>query len=164
MLKGGISKSASFMMEPAQDVIIRPAHRSDTFGWLLMRQKFLPNCIPAVHKEEIQRTLNDPENFQAFVAEQEEGNLIGFIEASIRHQDGVRALQIRAWYVETFFRKQNTGKQLMHETEVWARARGLKEIFLDVKFDHASSQQVHKNLGFDEISRNDKFISYRKAL
>lgn len=162
-LNRDISKGVSYMMEPDQNVIIRAAHRSDTFGWLLMRQKLWPDCAPSTHKIEIQKVLNDPENFQGFVAEQNEGNLIGFLEASIRQGDSESHLQIQAWFVETFFRKQNTGKHLLQEAEVWGKTKGVKETLSEAKLEDANSQLVHKNLGFTEIHRNEKYILYRKT-
>lgn len=155
------------MMEPIQEVIIRPAQLSDTFGWLLMRQKLWPECVTAIHKSEIQKALNDGANHQVFIAEQLEGNLIGFLEASL-DREGLglheNVLHIKAWFVETAFRKQSIGKNLMKEAEAWATQKGIKVIVSDAKLENANSQQLHKNLGFLEILRDDKCIIYRKSL
>jgi aminoglycoside 6'-N-acetyltransferase I len=156
------------MTEAIQDVIIRSVREDDSFGWLIMRKKLWPDCLPEEHKAEIKSELNEPGQFPVFVAEQVDGNLVGFLEASIHHQQPLsaseRVLYIEGWYVEAAFRKQDIGRRLLEKAEIWGRTRGLTEVFSDTEHHNLISQQAHASLGFQEAYRNEAGIFYKKEL
>lgn len=157
------------MSEPLDEaLIVRTANKNDMFGWLLMRKKLWPDCSSEEHKEEIRAALDDAENLPVFVAEQIDGNLVGFLEASIHrnepHSITERVLYIEGWFVEAGFRKQQVGKRLMAFAEAWGKKNGFTEIFSDATLENHISHQAHTNLGFHEVGRNEKNFFFKKDL
>jgi aminoglycoside 6'-N-acetyltransferase I len=156
------------MTEALQDVIFRFVHSGDRFGWLLMRKKLWDDTPHQEHTKEMEEALHNADHFPVFIAEQSEGNLIGFLEASLHHHEphsnSEWVLYIEGWYVETLFRKQDIGRRLLVMAEDWGRSKGLTEVFSDAEVTNITSQKVHRALGFREIATNEEGIVFRKDL
>ncbi|MBT1701550.1 GNAT family N-acetyltransferase [Fulvivirgaceae bacterium PWU4] len=156
------------MTEALQDVIIRSVREDDSFGWLIMRKKLWPDCPPEEHKAEIKSCLRGLDKLPVFVAEQVDGNLVGFLEASIHHQQphstSENVLYIEGWYVEPAFRKRDIGRMLLEKAELWGRLKGFSEVFSDTEHHNTVSQKAHASLGFVEAYRNEEGIFYKKML
>src|SRR4030095_3120154 len=98
-----------------------------------------------------------------FLAEDTQGNVIGFAEVSLRHDhvDGASISPVpylEAWFVETSFRKQGIGRARMNAVEQWAISRGYSELASDADIENSLSIRLHKLLGFSEIDRNVTFL------
>lgn len=101
-----------------------------------------------------------------FVAEANDGALLGFIEVGMRsHADGcdprVPVGFIEGWFVRESHRRQGLGAQLATAAEDWARGQGCLEMASDIWIDNEPSQRVHEALGFEVV---DRCVHYRKAL
>jgi aminoglycoside 6'-N-acetyltransferase I len=101
-----------------------------------------------------------------FVAEAEDGSLLGFIEVGLRsHAEGCdpahAAGYVEGWYVAETHRQRGIGRQLLRTAEDWARQQGCVEMASDTWIDNGLSQRVHEALGFQEVERS---INFRKSL
>lgn len=108
--------------------------------------------------------FHDPD-CQVFVAVRQEGNLVGFLEASLRkYADGCETSPvgyIEGWFVEADVRLSGVGRQLVEAAEAWARQRGCTEIASDCELDNLVSFQAHLACGYEETGR---IIQFRKSL
>ncbi|HEX2059954.1 MAG TPA: GNAT family N-acetyltransferase [Thermoanaerobaculia bacterium] len=115
--------------------------------------------------EEHARELETPVDV-AFVAEADDGTLIGFAEVSLHSRaDGCDPSRpvgfLEGWYVAEPFRRTGVGAALVRATEDWARAQGCTEFASDTWLDNEVSQRAHEALGFEEV---DRCVHYRKTL
>jgi aminoglycoside 6'-N-acetyltransferase I len=100
------------------------------------------------------------------VAENDNGDLIGFLQASLRsHADGCDPEQpvgfIEGWFVNENERGKGVGGELENAAEAWARAHGCREVASDALIDILPSQRAHLALGFEIV---DRCVHFRKAL
>src|SRR5579859_1249885 len=100
------------------------------------------------------------------VAEEVQGLLIGFLEASLRsHADGCDLKQpvgyVEGWFVREEDRGKGIGAALMRAAEDWARAEGCIEMASDALIDNSLSEKAHTALGFQIV---DRCIRFRKPL
>ena len=140
---------------------IRPARSEDKGSWLRLRCLLWPHCSDQKHELEISQVLGS--DGVAFLAEDDQGNVIGFAEVSLRrdHVDGASISPVpylEGWFVEASFRKQGIGRSLIGEVERWAVARGFTELASDAELENVLSIQLHRQLGFSEIDRNVTFL------
>ena len=143
------------------DARIRPAQPADRPSWLRLRHSLWPHCSDHKHELEMDQVLRS--DGLVFVAEDEQGNLIGFAEVSLRrdHVDGASISPVpylEGWFVEASFRKQGIGSALMGAVEKWAMTRGYAELASDVEIENSLSIRLHKRLGFSEVDRNVTFL------
>lgn len=101
-----------------------------------------------------------------FVATDEQGSLVGFLQAGLRsHADGCDPAQpvgfIEGWYVREEFRGQGVGGRLVQAAEDWSRAQGSREMASDALLDNEESLRAHSALGFEVI---DRCVHFRKKL
>jgi len=102
----------------------------------------------------------------SFIAEDDSGTPIGFIEVDLRsHVDGCDTHQptgyIEGWFVHEASRGQGIGKALVNAAEDWSRAHGCKEMGSDALIDNEISIQAHAALGFEVV---DRCVNFRKDL
>ena len=100
------------------------------------------------------------------VSEDENGELIGFLEVGMRsHADGCNPARpvgfVEGWFVQERFRNRGVGGELMRSAEDWARAQGCLEMASDALIDNEGSQRAHEALGFDVV---DRCVHFRKGL
>lgn len=94
---------------------------------------------------------------QVFLAEDNRGNVAGFIEMNIRgYAEGCQnspVPYVEGWYVHTPYQGQGIGNALMDRAEQWAMEKGYSELASDAEVDNAKSIAIHKQLGFEEVER-----------
>ncbi|MBL7813954.1 MAG: GNAT family N-acetyltransferase [Saprospiraceae bacterium] len=109
--------------------------------------------------------FKNPKKQQVFIAENKEGNLIGFIEANIREYaegcDTDNVGFIEGWFVLPDYRRQNIGKKLVETAENWAKQQGCTEMASDTHIHNELSIDAHTKLGYEEVER---IICFRKKL
>jgi aminoglycoside 6'-N-acetyltransferase I len=144
---------------------IREAISGDKPSWLRMRHALWPHCPEKKHELEISQVLGS--DGVVFVAEHEDGCLIGFAEVSLRreHVDGATISPVpylEGWFVDAPFRGRGIGRNLIAAVERWAIAHGFVELASDAEVDNAHSIRLHKLLGFHEVDRNVTFLKRLK--
>src|SRR5262245_34924587 len=107
---------------------VRPTRPEDSSDWCHLRSALWPEEAPEALAAELPAYLADPTQ-AAFVAERD-GELCGFVEASIRScGEGCPpgpVGYIEGWYVAPERRRQGVGRALVRAAEEWARARGCR--------------------------------------
>jgi aminoglycoside 6'-N-acetyltransferase I len=145
-------------------VIIRPLQAQDLDAWTSLRAALWPHHSAPKLREEAERFLAWAQFGAVYVA-QDEGRLVGMIEASLRpYADGCASSPvpyIEGWFVEDAYRKTGVGRLLVTAVEVWAAGEGYTELASDAELENSVSHAAHKALGFEET---DRIICYRKAL
>lgn len=101
-----------------------------------------------------------------FVAEANDGTLVGFLEVDLRsHADGCNPSRpvgyIEGWYVDEAHRRSGVGRKLLAQAEDWARSQGCVEMGSDALIDNELSQHAHEALGYEVV---DRCVHYRKRL
>lgn len=143
---------------------IRPVEPRDLDEWLRMRLLLWADQSPEEHLREMDEILADP-NCAVLVAVRPDGGLCGFLEASQRkYADGCDTSPvgyIEGWYVDSDYRRQEVGAQLVHAAEDWARQFELKEMASDCEINNEISLKAHLALGYEEVER---LIHFKKSL
>ena len=101
-----------------------------------------------------------------FVATNEAGRLMGFLQAGLRsHADGCDPAGpvgfIEGWYVREGFRGRGVGRRLVETAEEWTRRQGCSEMASDALLDNQESLRAHSALGFEVV---DRCVHFRKRL
>jgi aminoglycoside 6'-N-acetyltransferase I len=109
--------------------------------------------------------LEHPDSQLVLVADTGNGELIGFLEASIRpfvedcQTDHVGYLE--GWYVDPDHRQKGVGGELVRNAENWARQKGCTEMASDAEVGNERSLTAHTRLGYAVTSR---LVHLRKEL
>ena len=144
---------------------MRPLRETDLNAWFRLRQMLWDGSSEQNHKTEMLDIIEHPESQLILVAQVDTGELVGFLEASIRpfvedcHTDSVGYLE--GWFVEPKFRRMGIGRQLVKAAENWARQRGCTEMASDAELGNDVSLTAHLGLGYEETSR---LVHLRKDL
>lgn len=144
---------------------VRVLEEKDINGWLRLRKSLWDELSEEEHREEMTDIYEHSETQLVLVAESSSGNLIGFLEASIRpfvedcHSENVGYLE--GWFVEQQFRRSGIGKELVKMAENWAKNKGCVEMASDSEIGNDISLNAHLNLGYSETSR---LVHLRKDL
>jgi len=145
---------------------VRPIEPGDERAWAAMRGALWPEADAGELARECAAFFERPEMIDAvFVAEDEAGELIGFVELSLRsHAEGCSGSPVpyvEGWYVAGRARSGGVGRALIAAAEGWAVALGHSEIGSDARIDNRISHKAHAALGFKEVKRD---VHFRKAL
>ncbi len=152
------------------DVRIRLANASDRPQLESLRHALWPDSSPQENSGELDLILDDKSSMQsrslAFVAQNDRGIIVGFLEASLRsHADGCDTSRpvgfIEGWYVDESHRRKGIGRRLLAAAEEWARTNGCLEMASDALICNETSQRAHEALGYTEV---DRCVHYRKLL
>jgi len=147
--------------------IIRLARKTDLNEWLTMRRALWPDCPPKKHREEMTEILADRKDQPAWMAESLSGELMGFLEVSVRnYADGAGRKDVgylEGWYVKPKYRKQGVGRTLVNEAEDWAVSRGFSHVGSDTWVGNRNSYNVHKAMGYREVGRDVHFVKKLKT-
>lgn len=146
--------------------MIRRCDTGDQPEWLAMRQALWPEVNRETHQAEMNAWCEDSNLCAAFVAEAEDGTVIGFVEASIRTDDVPGTSTSPVGYLEGLYvvpscRRSGTARALVTAAERWAFSLGCREMASDVELHNNVSQSTHTALGYCETER---VVFYRKAL
>jgi|SRR5579863_1161519 len=149
-------------MEGAAFSGVRLAQAPDRKQLAKMRASLWPDASCEDHLKEPGGTLPAA----IFVAHDQAGELIGFLEVGLRsHADGCDAAQpvgfVEGWFVQEGSRTRGVGRALMRAAEQWARSQGCIEMASDTLIDNPLGQLAHEALGFEVV---DRCVHYRKNL
>jgi aminoglycoside 6'-N-acetyltransferase I len=145
--------------------IVRPLREQDLKEWLRLRMQLWDATSENDHREEMVDIIHHPDSQFVLVAEHEAGNLVGFLEVSIRpfvedcETDHVGYLE--GWFVDPTVRGRGIGRELVRIAENWAREKGCEEMASDAEIGNDVSLSAHQRLGYSETSR---LIHLRKEL
>lgn len=148
-----------------QNFRVRPVAEKDISEWFRLRKLLWDESSDDEHKTEMLDIYEHKETQLVLVAETEDENLIGFLEASIRpfvedcHSEHVGYLE--GWFVKPEYRRYGIGRKLVKAAENWARGKGCEEMASDAEIGNESSLKAHLNLGYEETSR---LVHLRKDL
>lgn len=147
------------------NVHVRPATPADADDWRRLRTDLWPEW-PDDHPREIAAYFADPpERSTCFVAERDDGAVVGFAEAGLRtYADGCSTSPVgylEGIYVEPSERRTGHARALLVACEAWARSRGCTEMASDRALDNEESGAFHAAVGFEEVQRA---VLYRKEL
>ena len=148
-----------------QKFLVRRIKESDFSDWFRLRKSLWDESSDEEHRAEMSDIIEHTETQLVLVAETDDSNLIGFLEASIRpfvedcHTDQVGYLE--GWYVEPDYRQHGIGRILVQAAEDWARQKGCEEMASDAEIGNDLSLTAHLRLGYEESSR---LVHLRKDL
>ena len=135
-----------------------------------MRAMLWPDGSIEEHRREaeeaVRRGMHGTLPMAILVAEEESGELAGFLEVGLRsHADGCDPARpvgfVEGWFVREGYRQRGIGAALMRAAEEWAREQGSVEMASDTWIDQEGSQRAHEALGFEVV---DRCVNYRKRL
>lgn len=148
-------------------MIIRPAGVADLWAWSEMRSQLWPDDPAEAHAADIEETFfaGDPDQV-AFVAEGAGGHLLGFIEASLRHDyvDGCDTSPVafgEGLFITPEAREAGVGRALVEAVADWGRLRGCSELASNALLDNTASHAFHAAIGFEETER---VVFFRRML
>lgn len=143
---------------------IEPITAAMKEDWLTLRLALWPDEAGNLAGE-LDRMLADPDAAN-FMARDQGGNAIGFIEAMVR-RDYVNGCEtspvafVEGLFVTETQRRQGVGRALVAAVTAWAKERGLTELASDALLDNSVSHAAHKAIGFEETER---VVYFRKAI
>ncbi|WP_086619466.1 aminoglycoside 6'-N-acetyltransferase [Erythrobacter tepidarius] len=146
---------------------IRPAAPEDVPQWAALRAQLWPDDDAATHAEDIAETFLSGDSDQvAFVAENAQGGLVGFVEASIRRDyvDGCDTSPVafgEGAFILPEARGMGVGRALVEAVAQWGRARGCTELASNALLDNIASHAFHEAVGFKETER---VVFFRRML
>ena len=149
----------------APNVTIRALAEHDLSEWLRLRQLLWDQASENDHRDEMLDIIEQPESQCVAVADAGDGQLAGFLEASIRgfaedcETDSVGYLE--GWYVDEPYRRHGIGRDLVKFAESWARSQGCREMASDAEAGNETSLDAHLHLGYEITSR---LVHLRKEL
>lgn len=149
----------------SRQILVRQLEEKDFSGWFRLRKMLWDESSDDEHRAEMLDIFEHSETQLVIVAENSDGNLIAFLEASIRpfvedcETDAVGYLE--GWFVEPEFRQTGIGKRLVAAAENWARSKGCTEMASDSEIGNDLSLKAHQSLGYEETSR---LVHLRKDL
>ncbi len=127
-----------------------------------MRRTLWPKCTLKDHRREIAEILGDPRGQPAWVAEDGDGGIIGFLETSVRnYADGVGRENVgylEGWYVKPKWRKRGIGQGLVRAAERWAVRRGFSHMGSDTWIGNKGSHRAHLAMGYREAGRDIHYV------
>jgi aminoglycoside 6'-N-acetyltransferase I len=145
---------------------VRLLEERDLQEWLRLRKLLWDGVSEEEHREEMLDIFEHNDDTQlVIVSETERGNLVGFLEASIRPfvEDCVtdHVGYLEGWFVEPEYRQHGVGRELVRNAEKWARGKGCVEMASDSEIGNDLSVKAHSKLGYTETSR---LVHWRKEL
>jgi aminoglycoside 6'-N-acetyltransferase I len=131
---------------------------ADDKNWLQLRQALWVDTMTREHKEEMRSFLAEPERFCQFICKSNEGQVLGFVEASIRMDyvngtDHSPVAFLEGLYVKPEARRNGVARALLKTVADWGKTAGCRELASDASIQNRTSHAVHKSLGFAETER-----------
>jgi len=134
------------------------ADAADRGDWIALRRALWPDCGEAEHHADTARVCANPDRLCAFIARDDSGLAVGFVEASLR-SDYVNGTQsspvgfIEGLYVVPEARRRSVARSLIASAEAWARSRGCSEMASDALLGNVEGHAAHRALGYVETDR-----------
>lgn len=134
-------------------------------GWARLRTELWPDGSFEHHRAELAQFRSNP-NGVAFVAIDSAGHVVGFAEATLRHDyvngcETSPVLFLEGIYVRSENRREGIARALCRSVAAWGRAAGCREFASDALVDNLASHAFHAALGFIETER---VVYFRKPL
>lgn len=134
-------------------------------AWVRLRCELWPGDSIEHHRSELERLRSDKGGI-GFVAIAAAGHVVGFAEATLRHDyvngcDSSPVLFLEGIYVRRESRRQGVAQALCRAVADWGRAAGCVEFASDARIDNCESHAFHHALGFVETQR---VVYFRKLL
>lgn len=138
-------------------ITVIPAAEEHLAGWAALRHLLWEDEPAETHRAEAAAQLADPGRFLNLVA-LEGGAVVGFAEASIRHEyvngcEGSPVAFLEGIFVAPELRRQGLARQLVAAVADWGRLQGCREFASDAWHDDAESHAFHLAAGFAETER-----------
>ena len=134
---------------------IRPARPDDEPHLAPLRRALWPEVPADENRDELRVLLQNPEAGTAFVAVDDDGTLLGFVEASLRGTaEGCVTSPVgyvEGWYVRPEARHRGLGRALLGAAEGWAAACGCREMASDTEVANTVSQNAHGRCGYEPV-------------
>jgi aminoglycoside 6'-N-acetyltransferase I len=143
------------------------AGADDADDWALMRAALWPELSVEDHHSELaQLYLAANPRRVAFLARSDEGEAIGFAEASLRHDfvngcESSPVLFLEGIFVRPASRGAGVARALCEAAAAWGHVAGCTEFASDAYLDDAQSHAFHRAVGFQETER---VVYFRKPL
>lgn len=139
-------------------MLIRAAGSHDHQIWArMLAQLHAPHGSQAEFLMEIREWLELPEPMHCWLAFDEDGEAIGFIDAGIRNfAEGAphgHTPYIEDIWVDPRYRKDGVARRLVEAVEDWARAEGYDWLGSDAELTNESAHGFHEAMGFEEMER-----------
>ncbi|WP_225771309.1 aminoglycoside 6'-N-acetyltransferase [Inquilinus sp. Marseille-Q2685] len=135
--------------------------------WARLRAALWPDHSVQHHRDDVVRTfLAGDGRAVAFICETNEGEVIGFAEATLRRDyvNGCKTspvLFLEGIYVLPGHRQTGAARLLCDAIAGWGRSAGCTEFASDALLDNVVSHKFHAALGFEETRR---VVFFRKSL
>jgi len=145
---------------------VRKMADTDKPKWLELRRALWPECPADRHLLEMDQLQHS--NGVVLLAEDSDGQVVGFAEISIRrdHVEGTSSAPVpylEGWYVNPSRRRQGVGRALIKSAENWALEAGFWELASDAESDNHDAIRAHWDLGFREVGRSVHFVRSLRA-
>jgi aminoglycoside 6'-N-acetyltransferase I len=148
-------------------VDIHPVRPHEVSAWIDMRHALWPDATREELEREVAEILDSDEQEVAFIATGEDGQPIGFVEASIKDWNWAPGISTRpfgyveGWYVAPEARRTGLGRALIDVAENWARSHGCTEMGSDAELDNITSLVAHVRLGYEVA---EQLVHFSKKL
>ncbi len=134
-------------------------------AWARLRAELWPHSSLEHHRAELAQ-FRANENAAAFVAIDSTDHVVGFAEATLRHDyvngcETSPVLFLEGIYVRPENRREGVAQALCQAVAAWGRDAGCVEFASDALIDNLASHAFHAALGFDETER---VVYFRKLL
>ncbi|NTJ61599.1 GNAT family N-acetyltransferase [Agrobacterium rhizogenes] len=134
-------------------------------GWMRLRTELWPDSSFEHHRAELAQFRANA-NAVAFVAIDSAGHVVGFAEATLRHDyvngcETSPVLFLEGIYVRSEHRREGVAGALCQAVADWGLAAGCTEFASDALIDNLASHAFHAALGFVETKR---VVYFRKLL
>jgi len=157
-------------LDSSSHVHVRLATALDVPLLTPLRTVLWPESSAAHHEGELTAILNGRSRrvypLFIFVAAENDGTIVGFLEANLRStadgcEESLPVGYVEGWFVTESRRGRGIGAALLRAAEDWARAQGCAEMASDTAIDNLPSQRVHETSGFTVSARS---VLYKKKL
>ncbi len=140
-------------------MIVRLVTPTDAARWHALRAILWHDDDPDDHRAEIAAYFSaaNPEQ-AAFIALDDDGDIIGFAEAALRHDyveacDTSPVAYLEGICVDPERRLKGVGRALVKEVATWGRAQGCTEFASDALIEDVESHAFHAAVGLAETER-----------
>lgn len=133
--------------------------------WVSLRAQLWPDHPANAHQADGENIIRT-ESFVSFIVFNEEGQGIGFADASIRNDYVNGCLHTPVAYLEGIFvipscRRQGVAKRLVKAIQLWAVEKRCIELASDAALENVISQEVHQALGF---KKTETVVFFKQTL
>lgn len=139
-------------------MIIRPASSHDHQIWArMLAQRHAPHGSQKEFLLEIGEWLELPEPMHCWLAFDDDGEAVGFVDARVRSfAEGAphgNTPYIEDIWVDTHHRQGGVARRLVAAVEDWVRAEGYDWLGSDAALVNKAAHGFHGALGFEEVER-----------